>query len=357
MKNDILINLVACDPTIGIENIDGFDICIDNHNYIFSLLNIQAQQDEQVLDDYSVIVKVVGFSCNYRDKGFLVHFLNRCQNSNDYLYTSFGSDFVGKVIKVGRLVTSFKIGDRVMPDNSYPVKLNNKFGGIITNTASKRIHIFNESELIKVPDMMTDAEAAAFALSAQTAHSIVKKAHLKKGDKVLVTSIFSNTSLSCLELLKDIADIEIYALTTHLDNAFQIASQFNIKQIFQQTDFTTSERSLGILFDVVIDPFVDLHISYLSKYLNYNSKYISCGITNVCNNISSHEVFYNIIKTNSEFIGNCLGTRENLEEMINKYLNHKYKVHIDSVHVGNQVRAFINKTFNETHVGKVIYLY
>ena len=81
-----------------------------------------------------------------------------------------------------------------MPDNSYPIKINNKFGGVITNTASKRIHIFNESELIKVPDLMTDTEAAAFSLSAQTANSILKKAHLKKGDKILVTSIFSNTS-------------------------------------------------------------------------------------------------------------------------------------------------------------------
>lgn len=353
----MLINLVACDPKIGIENIEGFEICIDNNNYIFSLLNIQEQQDEQELDNHSVIVKIIGFSCNYRDKGFLAHFLKRCQNSNEHLYTSFGSEFIGKVIKVGRLVKSFKTGDRVMPDNSYPIKINNKFGGVITNTASKRIHIFNESELIKVPDLMTDTEAAAFSLSAQTANSILKKAHLKKGDKVLVTSIFSNTSLSCLELLKYIADIEIYALTTHLDNAFQIANQFNIRHIFEQTDFTANDRSLGILFDIIIDPFVDLHINYLSKYLNYNSKYISCGITNFCSNINSHEVFYNIIKTNSKFIGNCLGTREDLEEMINKYLNHKYNIHIDSVHFGNQVCAFINKTFNETHVGKVIYLY
>lgn len=357
MKNDMLINLVACDPNIGIENIEGFEICIDNNDYIFSLLSIQDEQDEQEIDDYSVIVKIIGFSCNYRDKGFLAHFLKRCQNSNENLYTSFGSEFVGEVIKVGRFVTSFKTGDRVMSDNSYPLKINNKIGGIITNTASKRIHIFKEFELIKVPDLMTDAEAAAFSLSAQTSSSIIKKAHLRKGDKVLVTSIFSNTSLSCLELLKNIADIEIYALTTHRDNACQITNQFNIKHIFEQADLSINNGSLGILFDVIIDPFVDLHISYLSKHLNYNSKYISCGITNFCNNINSHEVFYNIIKTNSEFIGNCLGTREDLEEMINKFLNHKYNVHIDSVHFGNQVLSFINKTFNETHVGKVIYLY
>lgn len=70
----MLINLVACDPKIGIENIEGFEICIDNNNYIFSLLNIQEQQDEQELDNHSVIVKIIGFSCNYRDKGFFSSF-------------------------------------------------------------------------------------------------------------------------------------------------------------------------------------------------------------------------------------------------------------------------------------------
>ena len=45
MKNNMLINLVACDPNIGIENIEGFDICIDNNDYIFSLLNMLEQQD------------------------------------------------------------------------------------------------------------------------------------------------------------------------------------------------------------------------------------------------------------------------------------------------------------------------
>ncbi|EXY43615.1 hypothetical protein M118_4921, partial [Bacteroides fragilis str. 3783N1-2] len=41
---------------------------------------------------------------------------------------------------------------------------------------------------------MSDIEAAAFSLTASTAHSMVSKSKLKEGDKVLVTSLFSNTS-------------------------------------------------------------------------------------------------------------------------------------------------------------------
>lgn len=213
MNSHILSNLVVCDPEIGIENIEGSIIGIDGNDYIFSLINIPEAQYDTKTNDYSVAVKINAFSCNFRDKGFLSHFLRRCQNNNGHFYSFFGSDFVGEVIKVGRYVKSFKIGDRVIPDNSYPRKTNNKLGGIITNTASKRIHVFNEAELIKIPDAMSDVEAAAFSLSALTANSIIKKANLKKGYKILVTSLFSNTSLSCLEILKGIAaNVQMFSM-------------------------------------------------------------------------------------------------------------------------------------------------
>lgn len=356
MNGDILKNLVVCDPKIGIENIDGSRIGIDGNDFLFSLVNIPIEQHITGLDDNSVVVKIKAFSCNYRDKGILLHFLRQCQKSNEQFYSFFGSDFVGEVIRVGRYVNSFKVGDRVMPDNSYPRKIDNKFGGIITNTASKRIHVFNEAELIKVPDSMPDVEAAAFPLSAITAQSIVKKANLKKGDKVLVTSFFSNTSLSCLEILKEKTDVEIYVLTTHLEDALQFAGQFNIKQAYEPIDFTLNNNLIGV-FDVLIDPFVDLHINYLSRFLNYNSRYISCGINSQYTSINFREVLFNFIKTNSIFIGNCLGTREDLEDIINNYNSNTYTTRIDSVYSGDQISMFINKTFNETHFGKVVYLY
>ena len=60
---------------------------------------------------------------------------------------------------------------------------------------------------------MSDVEAAAFSLSALTANSIIKKANLKKGYKILVTSLFSNTSLSCLEILKGIAaNVQMFSM-------------------------------------------------------------------------------------------------------------------------------------------------
>ena len=140
----------------------------------------------------------------------------------------------------------FKIGDRVMSDNSYPFKVDGKIGGIVSNYASKRIQIFHESCLIKVPDSMSDIEAAAFSLTASTAHSMVSKSKLKEGDKVLVTSLFSNTSLGCLELLKNISGIKIYGLTTGYKEAQSLSEKFKIQKIFTPDDFYTAKYLEGI---------------------------------------------------------------------------------------------------------------
>lgn len=194
-------NIIVCDSNINKKDIEGYKVVIDGYEYLFALLDIPVNKYTDKISDQSVVVRVSAFSCNYRDKGILYNFLKKCKDYNlkeSYYYSFLGSEFVGKVIKIGRNVRSFKIGDRVMSDNSYPFKVDGKIGGIVSNYASKRIQIFHESCLIKVPDSMSDIEAAAFSLTASTAHSMVSKSKLKEGDKVLVTSLFSNTSLGCL---------------------------------------------------------------------------------------------------------------------------------------------------------------
>ncbi|MBR5955477.1 MAG: zinc-binding alcohol dehydrogenase family protein [Bacteroidales bacterium] len=348
-------NVIVFEPEL--DSNDGVQISIDQDKYGFSLVDIPMNHYETDLDDFSVLVRINAFSCNYRDKGYLKLFLNRCHDQKKHYYSFFGSEFSGEVIKVGRLVKSFKRGDRVMPDHCYPFKTDRIMGGIITNIASKRIQRFRESELIKIPDNMTDVEAAAFSLSAMTSNSMVKKANITSGDKVLVTSLFSNTAFGCLEILKELKDIELYALTTHPDGANQLKGHFNLKKVFNPSDFMDNSKMEGLLFNVILDPFVDIHIDYLSNYLNFNSRYITCGISNNKTTVNLQNACYNLIKSNSVLIGNCLGTRKDLEEVTQKYVDGRYVIHIDSVYTGDQLLPFISRTFNERHTGKVIYKY
>lgn len=357
----IMESVIVCDPNMDKTDIKGHKVIVDENEYLFRLLEIPLDDYEIKLDDHSVLVKINAFSCNYRDKGILNHFLETCKtysSKDSYLYSFFGSEFVGEVIEIGKCVKSLQVGDRVIPDNSYPLKVDKKFGGVVTNLASRRIQIFHDSCLVKVPDSMSNVEAAAFSLTASTAHSIVSKSNLKIGDKVLVTSLFSNTSLGCLELLKNIHGIEIYALTTHSKEALSLSEDFRIRHIFKPDDFSDVKSKMNISFNVIIDPYSDIHINYLLPYLDYYSRYISCGVSSSRNyDPNFYKFLYNMVITNSSFIGNCLGQPNNLKAVINEYNHGRYNIYVDSVYSGEQISDFLNKSFNKRHFGKVVYSY
>jgi hypothetical protein len=146
-----------------------------------------------------VLVEVLGFSCNYRDKAFFVVMgslpSSRC--------TPVGSEFVGRVVAVGDAVEALAVGDRVMPDQHYagntaarrPLAAGEAREGVATNQSSRRWIVLPAIKLRRVPDAMSTATAATFGLNAQTAYAMVRKAELSAGKTALIFGASSNTSL------------------------------------------------------------------------------------------------------------------------------------------------------------------
>src|SRR5215475_12510038 len=66
---------------------------------------------------HNVLVRVRGFSCNYRDKTFILRAAARLPRNKFFVI---GSEFVGDVVAVGRAVRRVRPGERVIGDNSYP---------------------------------------------------------------------------------------------------------------------------------------------------------------------------------------------------------------------------------------------
>lgn len=334
---------------------------IGNEECLFAMEDLPYPDLDAEPEAGSVIVKINAFSCNYRDKGWLSHFNDLCVkfgSSGPARYSFFGSDFVGEVIKTGKDVRDLKVGDRVIPDHSYPWKRDNLFGGVITNFASKRIQAFRESFLVKAPDSMSDQEAACFSLTALTSNSMVTKAQIKTGEKVLVASMFSNTSIGCLEFLKHMEGVEVYALTTHKEEAEPLAQLFNIRQIYSPDELSGDASKPPVAFDVILDPFADLHLESLSRNLGHYSRYVTCGLSQFDGaKTDLSRLVGNLIMTNTTFVANCLGRPENLQNALSSYSRGEYKVYIDSVFNGGDLESFIKKSFNERHFGKVIYVY
>ena len=142
-----------------------------------------------------------------------------------------GSEFVGEVIQKGNAVTNLEIGDTVIGNGNYPYSgYENVKPGLPTNHTSKELDAFHFSKLVKVPKSMPVEVAAGLSLGGQTAYSMIRKLHLQKGEKVLVTAATSNTSLFAINALKH-QDVDVYAVTTSPKYKDQLLD-LGVKEVF-----------------------------------------------------------------------------------------------------------------------------
>jgi NADPH:quinone reductase-like Zn-dependent oxidoreductase len=324
-------------------------------NYDFNLNN-----------ESDVLIEVKSFSCNYRDRALMLAFYDKCRNSigqDNHMYSPFGSDFMAVVKKVVSNVKKLKVGDRVIPNCHYydPSSICH---GVPTNYASQRIHIFHEDKLIKVQDIMSDEVVASFSINSQTAYSMIRKAEVKNGEKVLVTAPTSNTSLSIIKALKN-KGCTIFATSINRKSEDSLWN-WGVDQFIPAESLLHDGRN-NILFDVVFDPFYDLYLHGVINHINYNGRYIFCGLceqymridkSNMLFKEDYKRIFQSCLFKNISIIGNCIGLRSDLEDALQDYSDKKYDILIDSVYSDTDVIPFLERSFkNSFRTGKVVYRY
>ena len=320
----------------------------------------------------SVLVKKTAFSCNYRDKPFVFFIDKKIKegelNGNKY-FSHIGSEFVGEIVDVGKNVKKLKIGDKVIPNISYPSYRPDYKSGLPSNGASKRLEIFNQNKLLKVPKEIPDEILAAFPVSAFTAYSMIRKV-IKPGAKVLVTAAKSNTSLAVINALNK-KPVKVYAMTSNYDFKDNIMSM-GVEDVFvvsPDSGFLDNNQIKKILnfgaFDAVIDPFYDIYFSKVMGLLAMDSKYITCGLCNQfieekvkTKDVNFRNFFINLMINNISVIGNCIGVLEDGLEAINDYINNDFDIVIDSIYSRGEENLFFERTFNfKERFGKVVYKY
>ena len=324
-----------------------------------------------------VLIKIIAFSCNYRDKAII---LSTATQANSNTFNAVGSDFVAEVIEVGTEVTDFKPGDRVINNNAYPhsgaagVK-----EGVPTNHGSKEYRILHQVKLIKIPAQMPDEVAAGFSIGAQTSYSMMRKLDLHQGDRVLVTAARSNTSLfvvNALQKYRSSLGVKVYATTTspeYSDRLIALGIDRLIPIDTTTSDWLKPEVAQEIMletggFNGIIDPFFDIHLPLLIHTLVNGGKYITCGFHNQYQqllggsalkmNPNLADVMAQVIINNLQIIGNCIGFTSDLEQAIEDYTTGKLSVIVDSVYSDRQIKDFFHRTYNSNdRFGKVIYKY
>lgn len=329
-------------------------------------------KEDEADNEHFVLVKVDAFSCNYRDKGIILKATLKMQEDLNFQappFAYFGSDFVGTVVAKGRLVEEFEIGQRVIPNCAYPEPpFPGVAAGAVTNEASRGWLILHRSKLIQIPDEMDNTVAAGFSIGGQTSMSMVRRVNLKKNERALVLSGRSNTSMFITNNLIQ-KGIETTVLST---SDWTPEEQARIKpaqlyQIDRSMHNWEDDENLG-QFDVVFDPYFDLHLEKAVNQMKSRGRYITCGFKNQHPNFAedidklTSNNLKNIIKTvminNLSLIGNCIGTSADLEHAISNYDKDKFIVPIDGCYSSEEGSDFIERTYNTRgRLGKAVMIY
>lgn len=166
---------------------------------------IAAERPVPVPGPKDVLIKMRAVSLNYRDLGVIEGFYN----PNLKLPLIPVSDGVGEVVALGEQASRFKIGDRVSAiftqswisgeptQEGWGSTLGNPLDGLLAEYA-----VIREEGLVRVPEHLTDEEAAALPCAGVTAwHAIVEEGRVKAGDTVVVQGT-GGVSLFALQFAK-----------------------------------------------------------------------------------------------------------------------------------------------------------
>jgi len=140
---------------------------------------------------HQVLIKMKAASLNFRDLKIVNGLYARPPN----LPITLLSDGAGKIVKAGLNITKFSIGDRVIPiymSGWYGGPLSGRhagwkaLGGDIDGVASEFV-IFDESDILLIPDCLSYEQAACIPCAGVTAwHALVYVGNIKPGDTVLL---------------------------------------------------------------------------------------------------------------------------------------------------------------------------
>ncbi|MGT2947738.1 alcohol dehydrogenase catalytic domain-containing protein [Streptococcus devriesei] len=320
-------------------------------------------------DDF-VLVRVLAFSCNYRDKAIIVK--SQLEIGKDkaegQALSFFGSDFVARVEEVGKNVTNLSKGMRVIPNCYYPYQEYEGVGtGVVTNEASRGWLKLHKSKLLSIPDVMNDGVAASFSIGAQTSESMIRRSKVSQEDRVLVCSSRSNTSLFIIKRLLSMG-VSVTALTTSEWTEAELefvkpAAIITIKRGLRDWD----ELDIG-KFDLVFDPFYDLNLLNSLTKLNFDGRYITCGFKNQhetfkesTDNLDSdrfNQLMLTVMIFNLHIIGNCIGTTEDLQGAINSFIPENPPIVIEKNLEITRGSEFLDATYNHSNrFGKIVMHY
>ena len=153
--------------------------------------------------------------------------------------TILGNEFAGAVEAVGRGVTAFEVGDRVLGYNG------TRFGA-----HAEYLAMPEDGSIATIPADLTYDEAAASTEGSHYALSLIRKAKLQRGQDVLVYGATGAIGSAAVQLLKHLgANVTAVCASEHLELVRGLGADRVID--YTAGDFTKDEQCYDVVLDAV----------------------------------------------------------------------------------------------------------
>lgn len=151
-----------------------------------------------------------------------------------------GWDSAGVVEQVGPGVTKFQPGDRV---TAYP--------NFMLAGSHAELQCFPESDVVRLPDALSFAQAATLPVAGLTAwQSLFGAAQLKAGQSVLIHAAAGAVGLLAVQLAKQ-AGAYVIATASAPKHEFVSSLGADVVIDYRSTDFENAVKGMDVVFDMV----------------------------------------------------------------------------------------------------------
>lgn len=172
-----------------------------------------------------------------------------------------GGYFSGEIVEVGKNVSRFKLGDEVFGASSL------RFGSY-----GEYLCLPESYTIVPKPVGVSHEEAAAVPLGGLNALHFLRKAKTRAGEAVLINGAGGSIGSYAVQIAKAMG-AEVTAVDSGLKKDFLLGLGADHFLDYTQTDFSQTDRSYDVIFDMVAST------SYTSciKSLNANGRYLTAN--------------------------------------------------------------------------------
>lgn len=259
-----------------------------------------------------------------------------------------GSDGAGEIVSLGKKITNWNVGDKVILDPYLHQEDN------IINGAFAQFIIINESNILPMPRHLSFEEGASLAMGLGTAwRTIMTKAQLKEGETILIQGIGGGVALFALQIAVTLGAKVI--VTSGSDEKILKAKELGA---FEGINYRT-ENVIERVKELTDGKGADVVVDTAGKATIHNSLMAVCDGGKVINYgaHTGHVVdidLFNLFLRQITLQGTCMYSKEEFKAALSFYETKQLKPVISAVFEMENVIDMYQQVYDISQFGKLV---